>query len=237
MKYLYHYVLTLVCSVIVLFVLNITYLIPIIKSQVPNVNSIKIQGVNVLINGEKSSFNLLEQPPNGKILLPYAIIGLIAFGIWGLLLKTDFKDMVSKIKNISMPLIIKYLPFYVGILLLSFFADHYFLEKKEVLVPPQNLFFLFIASAILIPILEELLFRHSLYEFFKQKINIDFVTLLAPTIAFAVIHMQYSVLEKFVVVAIGFLLTYIRHKENSLGVPMLFHIINNTVGVGIAALG
>ena len=88
--------------------------------------------------------------------------------------------------------------------------------------------FMFIATVIISPIFEEILYRGLMYNKLKQISN-AFIAILISLILFALLHIPgYGFnIKIFCFVLDGILLTYCYEKTDNIYVPILVHSINN----------
>ena len=130
-------------------------------------------------------------------------------------------------------LIINFLFEYCYDFILGFFKVHKDPQVIVGIIPDASsglfsiLFFVF-AIAIIIPVLEEIIFRVILYQGLKSKLPVS-VAIIITSLVFAFIHVQLITLLPIFVM--GFLLTYSYEKTQSLLIPVTIHCINNFLGV------
>ena len=88
--------------------------------------------------------------------------------------------------------------------------------------------FMFIATVIISPIFEEILYRGLLYNKLKEISN-AFIGVLISSILFAFLHIpKYGFgINTFFLFLVGILLAYCYEKTNNIYVPILVHSINN----------
>ena len=88
--------------------------------------------------------------------------------------------------------------------------------------------FMFIATVIISPIFEEILYRGLMYNKLKEISN-AFIAILISSILFALLHIPgYGFnIKIFCFVLDGILLTYCYEKTDNIYVPILVHSINN----------
>ncbi|EMD56275.1 CPBP family intramembrane glutamic endopeptidase, partial [Treponema denticola] len=88
--------------------------------------------------------------------------------------------------------------------------------------------FMFIATVIISPIFEEILYRGLMYNKLKEISN-AFIGVLISSILFALLHIpKYGFgINMFFLFLAGILLTYCYEKTNNIYVPILVHSINN----------
>ena len=88
--------------------------------------------------------------------------------------------------------------------------------------------FMFIATVIISPIFEEILYRGPMYNKLKEISN-AFIGVLISSILFALLHIpKYSFgINTFFLFLVGILLAYCYEKSNNIYVPIFVHSINN----------
>ncbi|MGI5113399.1 CPBP family intramembrane metalloprotease [Treponema denticola] len=88
--------------------------------------------------------------------------------------------------------------------------------------------FMFIATVIISPIFEEILYRGLMYNKLKEISN-AFIGVLISSILFALLHIpKYGFgINTFFLFLVGILLAYCYEKSNNIYVPILVHSINN----------
>ncbi|UTC92425.1 CPBP family intramembrane glutamic endopeptidase [Treponema denticola] len=88
--------------------------------------------------------------------------------------------------------------------------------------------FMFIATVIISPIFEEILYRGLMYNKLKEISN-AFIGVLISSILFAFLHIpKYGFgINTFFLFLVGILLAYCYEKTNNIYVPILVHSINN----------
>ena len=88
--------------------------------------------------------------------------------------------------------------------------------------------FMFIATVIISPIFEEILYRGLMYNKLKEISN-AFIGVLISSILFALLHIpKYGFgINTFFLFLVGILLTYCYEKTDNIYVPILVHSINN----------
>ena len=87
---------------------------------------------------------------------------------------------------------------------------------------------MFIATVIISPIFEEILYRGLMYNKLKEISN-AFIGVLISSILFALLHIpKYGFgINTFFLFLVGILLTYCYEKTDNIYVPILVHSINN----------
>ncbi|HGA7339036.1 TPA: lysostaphin resistance A-like protein [Salmonella enterica subsp. enterica serovar Saintpaul] len=99
--------------------------------------------------------------------------------------------------------------------------------------------YIFWINAILIifiaPVYEEIIFRGCLFNiiYFWCRSNI-YVTAIIVSVMFSVVHLQYTEIMTFIVLfLVSLILSLARVKGRGLLMPVLLHILMNTVVTGI----
>ena len=95
------------------------------------------------------------------------------------------------------------------------------------LLQESNPLYMIIFAAILGPIMEELIFRKTLME--KLRIYGDKTAIIYTSIAFGLFHCNLAQIPY--AIAVGCILGYAKVKTNSITVPILLHIIINSLSV------
>lgn len=97
------------------------------------------------------------------------------------------------------------------------------------------------AIVIAAPIYEELVFRGLLWtaiaEQFPVSSHLDqrgaIIASIVTSFIFAMIHLQYGVYEISTIVVLALIFSYARYKSGSLLLPIILHVINNGVAMGL----
>ena len=97
-----------------------------------------------------------------------------------------------------------------------------------------SLFLIIIGPAILIPIVEELLFRGALYKSLKISQS-PLAAAIISSILFGLAHLEPDTMPQLI--TIGFILAYVYEKSGSIIVPCLLHATNNFVSVMVLVYG
>lgn len=95
------------------------------------------------------------------------------------------------------------------------------------LLQESNPLYMIIFAAILGPIMEELIFRKTLME--KLRIYGDKTAIIYTSIAFGLFHCNFAQIPY--AIAVGCILGYAKVKTNSITLPILLHIIINSLSV------
>lgn len=93
---------------------------------------------------------------------------------------------------------------------------------------------MFILSVgLVIPIYEELIFRGFMYSrLIKAGLSVKW-TIVISTLLFALLHLQFNVVDFFYLLTLSFFLTYIRYKTNNTFYSMAIHVQNNLIAIFI----
>ncbi len=103
-----------------------------------------------------------------------------------------------------------------------------FMEK--VMDSVTNKTMLLLGVGIFGPILEELLLRGvALYSI--QRISNEHVAVIVTSVVFALLHIQYETAVILSIIPLGLVLGYARVKSGSLILPILLHIVHNSMVV------
>lgn len=87
---------------------------------------------------------------------------------------------------------------------------------------------LFIIPAVVGPILEELVFRKVIFGSFYKRMNFFFAAILS-SIIFAILHLDFS--HILIYSAIGFVFAYLYMQTKRIIVPIIVHMLMNTITV------
>lgn len=99
------------------------------------------------------------------------------------------------------------------------------------------LWLLVLGMVVLAPIYEEVMFRGFMWVGLANS-RLGFWGASAITsLVFAMIHMQYQAVELVAIVALAMLFSWARAKSGSLLLPMMLHIINNGLAMGLYLAG
>lgn len=92
-----------------------------------------------------------------------------------------------------------------------------------------KLLILFIIVVALIgPFVEEVAFRGMWFDALMRKFNNQTVAIIGSAFVFSLIHFELQ--RVFLIFITGLILGYLRAKTNSLGAPIIAHMVNNTPG-------
>jgi tetratricopeptide (TPR) repeat protein len=86
----------------------------------------------------------------------------------------------------------------------------------------------FLSVVIVGPIVEEILFRGLIYGALERRLRV-FGAILVSSLLFALVHLQ--VVYFIPIFCLGLVLGWARWKANSLGLPILIHVLNNGVAL------
>lgn len=101
-----------------------------------------------------------------------------------------------------------------------------------------NLPLLILATVVIAPIYEELIFRGVMFGLIKDAIhpNNPYNSLIASVITsalFALVHVQYGAFEMGVIFGLAMIFCYARIRCDSLIAPMLLHVLNNGLAMAV----
>jgi len=100
---------------------------------------------------------------------------------------------------------------------------------SQVFTEDFRLLILFIlVVALLGPFVEEVAFRGMWYGALMNKFNNKSVAIFGSAFVFSLIHFEIE--RVFLIFITGLILGYLRAKTDSLGAPIVAHIVNNTPG-------
>ncbi|MGA0078728.1 MAG: CPBP family intramembrane glutamic endopeptidase [Candidatus Nanopelagicales bacterium] len=101
-------------------------------------------------------------------------------------------------------------------------ASQVFLENFRLLI-------IFILLVGLVgPFVEEVAFRGMWYRALLRKFNSKVIAIAGSAFVFSLIHLEIE--RIFLIFITGLILGYLRAKTNSLGAPIVAHMVNNTPG-------
>ena len=106
---------------------------------------------------------------------------------------------------------------------------------KDVINGTKSMPMLILTVGILAPIFEELLFRGFLFKGLERGLLGGHGTVWLSSIIFALIHLQYSIPIMLLIIPMALLLGYSRMYSGSLLVPIVLHVLNNTIAIGFTA--
>lgn len=102
------------------------------------------------------------------------------------------------------------------------------------LMGQTSIFLVILGPAILIPAIEELLFRGLLFRSIKCSLS-PFVAALISAILFGFAHLEPDAIPQLII--IGLILAYVYEKSGSIYVPIALHATNNFITVMILIFG
>lgn len=101
---------------------------------------------------------------------------------------------------------------------------------QNVLASTSNITLLLIGVGIMAPLFEELLLRGLLFGSVRYMRD-EHMTVAITAGVFALMHLQYNWAIMLLIVPMGVVLGYARSRSGSIWVPMLLHLLNNSIGV------
>ena len=102
------------------------------------------------------------------------------------------------------------------------------------LMGQTSIFLVILGPAILIPAVEELLFRGLLYRSIKRSLSPLIAAIISATL-FGLAHMEPDTMPQLII--IGLILTYVYEKSGSIYVPIALHATNNFISVMVLVHG
>jgi len=124
----------------------------------------------------------------------------------------------------------------VGYLLSLFFKP----EKdftQEIVKNSDNYLLLLLQIGVLVPFLEELIFRGLIFGGLERISKSNIFPILLTTALFTISHAQYGFAELLHVAIFGLALGYLRGKSGSIWPALSIHIFINSMAIIIAILG
>lgn len=100
----------------------------------------------------------------------------------------------------------------------------------------KPLWLLVLAMVIIAPIYEEVMFRGFMWAGLAKPLGFWWAS-IATSLVFAWIHGQYTPIEGVAIVALAMVFSWARAKSNSLGLPIVLHIMNNGLAMGLYLAG
>lgn len=100
----------------------------------------------------------------------------------------------------------------------------------NVLASTSNITLLLIGVGIMAPMFEELLLRGLLFGSVRYMRD-EHVTVAITAGVFALMHLQYNWAIMLLIVPMGVVLGYARSRSGSIWVPVLLHVLNNSISV------
>ncbi len=102
----------------------------------------------------------------------------------------------------------------------------------ELYATAQPLWLLIVAMVVLAPIYEEVVFRGFMWIGIANSRLGFWGASMITSLVFAIIHLQYGIIEMSAIVVLAMLFSYIRAVSGSLLLVILLHIVNNAVAMG-----
>lgn len=92
-------------------------------------------------------------------------------------------------------------------------------------------FLAFLGFCIFGPIFEETLFRGFIFSRMNELLSTKYhwITIVVTSILFSSIHFQYNLLQMSIIFVMSLFLGFTRYKTQSLWLPIIFHILNNSL--------
>ncbi len=103
---------------------------------------------------------------------------------------------------------------------------------NDVVSGTKSIPMLILTVGVLAPIFEELLFRGFIFKGLERGLLGGHGTVWLTSIVFAAIHLQYALPIVLMIIPMGLLLGYSRMYSGSLVVPIVLHVLNNTIAIG-----
>ena len=95
---------------------------------------------------------------------------------------------------------------------------------------------LILTMVVIAPIYEEVMFRGFMWAGLAKPLGFWWAS-IATSLVFAWIHGQYTPIEGVAIVALAMVFSWARAKSNSLGLPIVLHIMNNGLAMGLYLAG
>ena len=217
-------------------------LLPLIYSFSTLVVSIFVSSIYVRLNTYYYGYNTVEQINeyfnsdlykiglNNFLSKNYVYIGIIVFFIFIPYLLTKYykdKKKEEKLKSKDLLLII-----ILGILV-SGISNIVFYEINNIYrftnsfnMPDINLFHIFLITVVLMPILEEYMFRGVIYDRLQTE-NSKMSSIIITSILFALVYSSIDYMIYYF--ALSFLLIYVYEKYKTITAPIILHITSSGV--------
>jgi len=92
-------------------------------------------------------------------------------------------------------------------------------------------FLAFLGFCIFGPIFEETLFRGFIFSRMNELLSPKYhwITIVVTSILFSTLHFQYNIIQMSIIFVMGLFLGFTRYKTQSLWLPIIFHILNNSL--------
>ena len=191
----------------------------------------------MIVNNEIYSLSSYEFPYNYIV---FPIFGIIMILFTYYLIKftqrNQFKEILG-LYQINIQKLLIYLGLFLIYTIIVFFLSRYtsILNTEDVFKLPNNpihIFLLFLGVGVCVPIFEELMFRGVLYFHYFNKFG-WFYSVILTSLVFSIFHFNYNF---YIIVCIFFfalILGSARKESNSIYVPIILHILNNTMALFI----
>lgn len=181
-----------------------------------------------LSNAQSLLWSLLAQIV-GLLIVPFAISYLKGNGP-----RNDFKLSLSR-SDLRLGVIYGFAILFVALVIATFqmmifgefnsaaaMASQIFSDNFKLLI-------LFIVVVALIgPFVEEVAFRGMWFDALMRKFNNQTVAIVGSAFVFSLIHFELQ--RVFLIFITGLILGYLRARTDSLGAPIVAHMVNNTPG-------
>lgn len=138
--------------------------------------------------------------------------------------KFDFKDLLK----FGSALLCLNLLFHVMSLWLDLDSMQFMTGLSDTANP---LWLLVWAVVVVIPIYEEWIFRGFIWSGFANSVLGVWGASVITSMAFAVVHLQYGVIEWLMIFVLAMLFSLARIKTGSLWLPICLHMLNNALAV------
>lgn len=195
--------------------------------------SFSINSMNVIIDGV-NSFKIYELP-FFDIAFGLSSLTVLMFSLVSLKIFNGLSFLSFKIPRFS------HFLFYLSITFL-FVLFFIYSEYKQILprndfltnevFTHNNLFLLIFSIGIVTPIFEEIIFRGLIQRAISDKFG--YVSgIVSASLFFTFLHVQYELISILFVLSISILLGLTRHYTKSLVLPIVIHVIFNSVGLVI----
>lgn len=107
----------------------------------------------------------------------------------------------------------------------------------EMYFSAHPLWLLVLGMVVFAPIYEEVMFRGFMWVGIANSRFGFWGASIVTSLVFALIHTQYTPIELVAIVFLALLFSYTRAKSGSLFVPIILHILNNGLAMGLYVLG
>lgn len=111
---------------------------------------------------------------------------------------------------------------------IMFFSRDKVMEVMDTIIADNGLSYFQLSMVLILPVIEEISFRGIIQKYLYGKCK-PIVAILITSIAFAIPHLwPYDITRSLFV---GFLLGYLYYRYNSILIPIVCHILWNTLGI------